>query len=504
MIQSGDPSGTGEGGQSIYEDVEFERYDEEWARLCGKEVGEKVVFGDEVHSRLKFNRRGLVGLAKDSVGGYGSQWFVTLGDCRSELDGKMTMFGRVEGEGIYNVVKIAEGERVGDGERPVYPEKVLGVEVLEMPRGKAWEGMRARVRRVQEVVRSVEEGAKKKVGKKKGKVMLSFGGGEEEGEDMGVAVRPKKAKFNTAIIDGPVGAEPVKANGGAKKAKPAPAKRKASPSLDSTVPAKRKVSSPSPSSPRHYRKQSHSSPQAQLPIRNEETPSDSPSPTPPRLTSQPKTSDLESQISALKQSMRRPNTTATSIEKPKSALEELIPATSTRARKRPRPGDSLNDKENERKSVAMLEKFRRRLIAADQSESAKKPEPASQVNGDGNKESNGKLHEGLVNGDEEPSTALVVVADDDEEAQLCDLHFIINCQSCSRWDDQDDAKEAEDDNDRGFLGHRLAFGKDRLGKDWDWKKKDRNRLVDDDGGLVVIDPREKEKDLKRGKKGRKW
>ena len=324
-------------------------------------------------------------------------------------------------------------------------------------------------------------------------------------EDMGVAVRPKKAKFNTAIIDGPVGAEPVKANGGAKKAKPAPAKRKASPSLDSTVPAKRKVSSPSPSSPRHYRKQSHSSPQAQLPIRNEETPSDSPSPTPPRLTSQPKRSDLESQISALKQSMRRPNAAAPSLEKPRSALEELIPATSTRARKRPRPGDSLNDKENEKKSVAMLEKFRRRLVAADQSESLKKkPQSVSQVNGDGDSESNSRLHEGLVNGNDEASTAPAALADDDEEAQLCDLHFIINCQSCSRWDEQDDAKEVEDDNDRGFLGHRLAFGKDRLGKDWDWKKKDRNRLQDDDGGLVVIDPREKEKDLKKGKKARKW
>ena len=127
MIQSGDPSGTGEGGQSIYEDAEFERYDEDWARVCGKEAGEKIVFGDEVHSRLKFNRRGLVGLAKDSVGGYGSQWFVTLGDCRSELDGRMTMFGRVEGEGIYNVVKIAEGERVGEwGEAGLSREGVGG------------------------------------------------------------------------------------------------------------------------------------------------------------------------------------------------------------------------------------------------------------------------------------------------------------------------------------------------------------------------------------------
>ena len=472
--------------------------------MCGKETGERIVFGDEVHSRLKFNRRGLVGLAKDSVGEYGSQWFITLGDCRSELDGRMTMFGRVEGEGIYNVVKIAEGERVGDGERPIYPEKVLGVEVLEMPKGKAWDVMRGRVRRVQEVVRSVEEIPKKKTtGKKKGKVMLSFDGGEEEGEDMGVAVRPNKAKFNTAIIDGPAGTEPVKMNGAEKRAKPAPAKRKASPSPNSTVPSKRKVASPSSSSPRHHRTHSHSSPQAQLPIRDEETPSDSPSPTPPRLTSQLKTSDLESQIAALKQSMRRPKATAISTQKPRSALEELIPVTSTRARKRPRPGDSLVDKENDRRSVEMLEKFRRRLMAADQSESAKKtPESVSQLDGKREEGADGTSHEEAVNGNNKSSTVPGIAANDDEEAQLCDLHFIINCQSCSRWDEQDNTEEAEDDNDRDFLSHKLAFGKDRWGKDWDWKKKDRNRLVDDDGGLVVIDPREKEKGFKSKKSKR--
>ena len=72
------------------------------------------VFGDEIHSRLRFGRRGLVGMAKGTGGGggYGSQFFITLGDCRAELDGKCTMFGRVEGDGIYNVVKIAEGELV--------------------------------------------------------------------------------------------------------------------------------------------------------------------------------------------------------------------------------------------------------------------------------------------------------------------------------------------------------------------------------------------------------
>src|SRR5271170_1996818 len=75
VIQTGDPTGTGAGGTSIYEDRKFERYDALWARELGREVGEKIVFGDEVHGRLKFNRRGLVGLVKMGEG-YGSQFFI--------------------------------------------------------------------------------------------------------------------------------------------------------------------------------------------------------------------------------------------------------------------------------------------------------------------------------------------------------------------------------------------------------------------------------------------
>ncbi|RMD43312.1 hypothetical protein DV735_g1858, partial [Chaetothyriales sp. CBS 134920] len=149
VIQTGDPTGTGEGGQSIYDDAENEELDEKWARLLGKDKGDKIVFGDELHSRLKFNRRGLVGMAKaegsgKGCGGYGSQFFITLGDGRRELDGHCTLFGRVEGDGIYNVVKIADAELVEGTERPLYPDKILRTEVVEMPRGEAWEAIKPR------------------------------------------------------------------------------------------------------------------------------------------------------------------------------------------------------------------------------------------------------------------------------------------------------------------------------------------------------------------------
>ena len=183
VVQVGDPTGTGEGGENIYSDDEFARLDALWAKLLRKEVGEKVAFGNELHSRLKFNRRGLLGMAKDAQGGYGSQFFVTLGDCLAELDGRMTMFGRVEGEGIYNVMKIAEGEVVEGTERPVHPVRVTRGEVLGWPKGEPWEGMRRRVRVERRVVeeRGGEGKGRKKKKKVLGKAMLSFADeGEEE------------------------------------------------------------------------------------------------------------------------------------------------------------------------------------------------------------------------------------------------------------------------------------------------------------------------------------
>ena len=74
IIQGGDPTGTGQGGESSYD-------------------GEP--FADEFHSRLKYTRRGLLGMAntgkKDDNG---SQFFFTLA-ATPELQEKNTMFGRV-------------------------------------------------------------------------------------------------------------------------------------------------------------------------------------------------------------------------------------------------------------------------------------------------------------------------------------------------------------------------------------------------------------------------
>jgi len=500
VIQTGDPTGTGEGGTNIYEDGDksIERYGEDWGRLLRlpeERWGDKITLGDEAHSRLKFNRRGLVGMARMSEqrgegvqGQYGSQFFITLDDCRAELDGKCTMFGRVEGEGIYSVLKVAGGEIVEGTERPVFPEKITRVEVLEMPEGAIWRTLRKRERVAQRTVDDESRGKKEKPKKKKGgKALLSFGGDAGDEEDGAISVvRPKKAKFNTALIDGPVEDKQ-------------PITQKQDEEVKSTAKLTKKRKSPEPARPSHRspspepkrRKPSFHESTTQLPLRDPESPSRSPTPDvlPVQHVSIHKSaSALEAEITALKATMKRDTTGPTESKKKLSALESLIPATSTRGRKRPRPGEShtTDASADTNNALKTLNAFRARLKQAETQ--GKPPAPSASANGN---------HHNINN-----TTTITTTesAAEDEEAMLCDLHFIAHCQSCSNWaagDENDNKKHQnadDDDRDLGFLGHALSFEKDRLGKDLTWKRKNEEELV-------VIDPRERERELGINGKG---
>lgn len=108
IAQGGDPNGDGTGGESIY--------------------GQP--FKDEFHQRLKFARRGLLAMANSDKDDNGSQFFFTLGPT-PELQNKHTIFGKVTGETIFNVLKLQEG--LIENETPVYPHKILKTEVLNNP-----------------------------------------------------------------------------------------------------------------------------------------------------------------------------------------------------------------------------------------------------------------------------------------------------------------------------------------------------------------------------------
>ncbi len=386
----------------------------------------------------------------------GSQFFLTLGET-PELQGKHTMFGRVEGATIYNLMKMGETElesREGS-EIPVYPTKITGAEILVNP----FEDMVKR--EPSNLARAVEkEEAKKKLKKKGGKTLLSFGGEEtEEGMEQPVL---KRQKFNPTL---------VAANGDIEDAKEVKAPSKQS-GKTAEKPVRRRTSrskSPSPIP--------QAEPQSQLPLRNDEEPSRSPSSSPEPAQLSKVTSLLDktnAQIADLKASMKRNIQTAPAKEvRKKSALEQMIPETAMRGRKRKHGADG--DVPVDKQTLKLLNAFKARLEKA-----PPEVEPSAAV--EASKQDNDK---GLGNGN------------DEDEAVLCDLHFIADCQSCQSWDQQlgVDA-DAQDDNNPGWMSHALSFEKDRLGKDLNWKKKNEEELV-------VIDPREKEKTIKEEQRAKR-
>ena len=438
IVQGGDPTGTGEGGEAIYPGGLFE---------------------DEFHSRLKFNRRGLLGMANSGrKNDNGSQFFLTLG-ATTELENRNTMFGRVVGDTIYNLMKMGEAELAdGEGnERPLYPTKITGTTVLVNP----FEDMVRREAKAQPrgASKTEERGIKKKAKNKGGKILLSFGG--EEGANDAVAPVLKKEKFNTKLV-----------TAGNQTESPKPASGVAKPNGKLSDKPSRRKSSKSPSPPPQPRRDSHS----QLPLPKDEQPSRSESSSPEPEPVAKVSSLLErtnAQIAEMKASMKRSIPVPVQDHRKKSALEAMIPETSVRGRKRKGGGNAEPSKE----SVDILNAFRARLEKA-AAESAVSPDASAHQGQDNPSGVNG------TSGDSK----------EDEDAAVCDLHFIVDCQSCKAWDAQDEA-DAEDD-DKTWMSHALSFQKDRLGKDLTWKKKNEEELA-------VIDPREKAMSIKEEERAKK-
>ena len=442
VLQGGDPTGTGEGGEAIYDGG---------------------LFADEFHSRLKFNRRGLLGMAntgrKDDNG---SQFFLTLGKTE-ELVGRNTMFGRVVGDTIYNLMRMGEADLVEgeSSERPLYPTKIIGTEILVNP----FDDMIPRNMKAKTAGEHGKTHEKKKSKKKAASTLLSFA--DEEGQDTQVQLMAKRPKFNPKLVTAPESANRSSATNG-----------KEDTTKETTTRSIRKNVAESTSPPPKL----NSHPETQLPIKNVEEPSRSPSSSPEPAQIGRVSSLLDrtnAQIAELKASMKR-NVTFSAAEntRKKSALEQMIPETSTRGRKRKQ--GNKDAAKADAQALKILDAFRAKL---DKAEQEAKPDITSRGEGErdqGNPLSNGKG-----------------ISEEDEDASLCDLHFIVNCQSCKSWDEhvRGDA-EAKDDDKKGWMSHTLSFEKDRLGKDLSWKKKN-----EDD--LVVIDPREKANDIKEEQRSEK-
>lgn len=94
MIQGGDPTGTGRGGESIYGGV----------------------FDNEYAPNVMFNKPGILAMANAGPNTNGSQFFITT-VATTHLNGGYTIFGKVV-KG-YDVVKKIENTKVARGDRPV-------------------------------------------------------------------------------------------------------------------------------------------------------------------------------------------------------------------------------------------------------------------------------------------------------------------------------------------------------------------------------------------------
>uniref|UniRef100_A0A3Q3W4C5 Spliceosome-associated protein CWC27 homolog n=1 Tax=Mola mola TaxID=94237 RepID=A0A3Q3W4C5_MOLML len=171
IIQGGDPTGTGTGGESIYGHP----------------------FKDEFHSRLRFNRRGLVAMANAGPHDNGSQFFFTLGRA-DELNNKHTIFGKVTGDTVYNMLRLAEVECDSE-ERPLNPHKIRTTEVLHSP----FDDIIPRELKKSKKDKDKEEG-KKSQSKATNYSLLSFGEEAEEDEEMVNQVSQGKSKSSHDLL----------------------------------------------------------------------------------------------------------------------------------------------------------------------------------------------------------------------------------------------------------------------------------------------------------------
>ncbi|KAH9939133.1 cyclophilin-like protein [Amylocystis lapponica] len=184
LIQTGDKTGTGGGGESFY--------------------GEP--FEDEIHPRLRFPHRGLVAMANNgSKNSNDSQFIITL-DRADELHGKHTLFGRVVGDTIYNVMKIGEME-IDANERPVYPPKIKGVRIIDNPFDDIVPRITAEEKRVQQRAREKaqreREEEQRRRGAKKNVKLLSFGADADQGGEEETVTFKKKAIVRPDLVDNP-------------------------------------------------------------------------------------------------------------------------------------------------------------------------------------------------------------------------------------------------------------------------------------------------------------
>jgi peptidyl-prolyl cis-trans isomerase-like 3 len=114
MIQGGDPSGTGKGGESV-----FGGY-----------------FADEFTPDLKHNTRGILSMANNGPDTNGSQFFF-LYSPQEHLDNKYTIFGHIiSNEGMSTLDSLEKVETQGKKHRPCHDIVIENITIHANPMAK--------------------------------------------------------------------------------------------------------------------------------------------------------------------------------------------------------------------------------------------------------------------------------------------------------------------------------------------------------------------------------
>ncbi|DAZ97826.1 TPA: hypothetical protein N0F65_002496 [Lagenidium giganteum] len=176
MIQGGDPTGTGNGGESSYGEAFF----------------------DEFHQRLRFNHRGILAMANENKPNSNhSQFFFTLDACEF-LNRKHTIFGKVTGNTIFNLLSVGDME-TDSSERPLNPPKLLSAEVLWNP----FDDIVPRALASRKATEGADDAKKKRKKDRKATKdmkLLSFGDEEEEFQQA-VAKKKKTIVSSHDLLD---------------------------------------------------------------------------------------------------------------------------------------------------------------------------------------------------------------------------------------------------------------------------------------------------------------
>ncbi|CAG8442080.1 8044_t:CDS:10 [Ambispora leptoticha] len=405
IIQGGDPTGTGEGGDSIYE----------------------APFPDEFHTRLRFVRRGLVAMANAGRNDNRSQFFITL-NATEELQNKHTIFGKVVGDTIFNVLKIGELEVDAD-ERPFYPPSILSTEVLANPFDDIVPRVSLRERQAQEVLIFISY---------RNIALLSFGEEATEIDSTGDLNLKIKSSHDLIDDDPRLSKEPA--------VNMSEITQKETQKLETT---KKRIHGTientednEDESPEDFDRKMKANVKQMVENMQKESMSKD------KNQHLSKSEIIRQEIQQVTQDIKKLNkskdTNISQEDRPKkkSKLESnFLETERTRYLKSGKAAIARRKKGSEEDTLAKLRAFQHKIDTAP-------PE-------------NPLVDQETVNGSDEP----------------CTLHSVPNCQSC-----RDTFGQSQNDlTDEGWLSHQLVFEKDHKGKDLMQRR-------DDPDDFIVIDP----------------